>query len=98
MSSGERDASTTPARWARLLAPPGCEKTVQQSGALLHQHATKDIHAMIHRWHREDIGSTARGARLRIPGAKHEPCDACVHDGRGAHHAGLERDVQRGAI
>src|SRR5688572_22366912 len=71
-------------------APCG-EKSIQETSALFHEHATKYIHAMIHGRHGENIRDAAGGPGFWIPRAKHQPRDARMDDRRSTHDTGLER-------
>ena len=65
----------------RQFPPTRREERIQQSCALFHEHATKNIHSMIHRGHGENVSRAAGGTRLRIPGAKHQARHARMDDG-----------------
>ena len=45
----------------------------------------------------KNFEATAHRSALGIVGAVHDPRHACLDDGSGAHGAGLNRDIQRGA-
>ena len=86
-----RDARGLKRRQSRRCA----KNSLQQPRALLHQHAAEHVDAVIEARQREHVGDAAGTAGARIPGPEHQPAHARVHQGGGAHHARLERHVER---
>ncbi len=62
-----------------------------RANSLLHLHLVVELRVVEHREHR------AAGAGLGIGGGKHQPVEARVNHGSGAHGAGLQRHVKRAA-
>ena len=81
-----------------VFGRPPLEKIAQQRTALGRQHAAEYIDAMIHTGELEHIQQTACPARLGVESAEHHAAYARVHQCRRAHHARLERDIQRGVV
>ena len=91
----ERPAPGRPIAALTATAATSAEKPAQQLAALVREHATRDIDAMVVAFVLQHVEHAAGRAGLRIGRAVDHARDARMHDRTGAHHAGLERHVQR---
>src|SRR4051812_10261468 len=84
-------------RIGSLLSPSIEEKIAQHPTALLGEHSSADLSAVIELRMIHDLENAAAGSGLGVVGGIHEADDAGVQDSAGAHGAGLEGDVEGAA-
>lgn len=73
------------------------EEPPQQVAGFVAEYAGLHVDAMVVPIADQGVEHAAGSAGLGIAGAEDDPRDARMHDGAGAHHARLERHVERGA-
>jgi len=79
-------------------AAGGAEELAEDGAAGLGEHAGADRHAVVEAGVVAQREQAAGGAGLGVGGAVDEAGDAGVDEGSGAHRAGLEGDVEGGAV
>src|SRR6266404_4828625 len=83
-------------RWNSRLTARG-EERLQEDSAVGRQNARGDVHLMIEPRVGEDFEAGTNRAALRVVAAVHEPRNARLNHGPGAHAARLDGNVERGA-
>src|SRR5690348_5076423 len=74
------------------------EKGLHRARAFFPEHAAENLHAMIERRMAEDLEAGMHGAAFGIVAAIDKTSDASLNHGSSTHRAGLNRDVERGAV
>ena len=77
-----------------LPSPPG-KKSAQQSAAFGSEQPSLDRGMKIQALHAEQIDDAAVHPGFLVACTVYHSCNARMHDGAGAHGAGLEGDVER---